>query len=92
MRRNPRRARRLQGRNRREPPTIAPNSPQPGRALLIVNRRARSGAEQAEAAVKAMAEAGLDVHAFDPPEGMSCAEAITGGLAAAPQVAASTGW
>jgi len=64
--------------------TIAPNSPQPGRALLIVNRRARSGAEQAEAAVKAMAEAGLDVHAFDPPEGMSCAEAITSSLAAAP--------
>jgi len=54
----------------------------PGRALLIVNRKARSGAEQAEAAAAALAGAGLDAHAFDPPEGMSCTDAVTAGLAA----------
>lgn len=61
--------------------TIATNLPTGGRALLIVNRRARSGAEQADAAAAALAEAGLDAHAFDPPEGMSCADAVTTGLA-----------
>ena len=60
------------------------------RALLIVNRHARSGAEQAEAAAKALAEAGLDAQAFEAPEGMSCAESVTTGLA--PPGAASTGW
>lgn len=53
-----------------------------GRALLIVNRKARSGAEQAEAAAQALAKAGLEATAFDAPEGMSCAESVTTGLAA----------
>jgi diacylglycerol kinase (ATP) len=61
--------------------TIATNTPPAGRALLIVNRQARSGAEQAEAAAKALAEAGLEAQAFDPPEGMSCGDAVTTGLA-----------
>jgi diacylglycerol kinase (ATP) len=61
--------------------TIATNPPPAGRALLIVNRQARSGAEQAEAAAKALAEAGLEAHAFEAPEGMSCADSITTGLA-----------
>ncbi|WP_431270045.1 lipid kinase [Dankookia sp. P2] len=60
--------------------TIATNTPPAGRALLIVNRHARSGAEQAEAAARALAEAGIEAQAFDPPEGMSCAEAVTAGL------------
>ena len=56
-------------------------APTPGRTLLIVNRRARNGAERAEAAIAALAGAGLDVHPYDPPEEMGCAEAVTAGLA-----------
>ncbi|MFC7474603.1 lipid kinase [Dankookia sp. GCM10030260] len=62
--------------------TIAPDTPPAGRALLIVNRKARSGAEQAEAAAAALRGAGLDAHPFDPPDGMSCADSVTTGLAA----------
>lgn len=52
------------------------------RALLIVNRQARSGAEQAAAARAALEAAGLAVRSFEPPEEMGCAEAIAAGLAA----------
>ena len=61
--------------------TIETNAPPAGRALLIVNRHARNGAEQAEAAAEALAAAGLEPLAFDAPEGMSCAESVTAGLA-----------
>ena len=54
--------------------------PSSGRTLLIVNRRARNGAEQGEAAIAALIEAGLAVHPFDPPEGMGCGEAVIAGL------------
>ena len=40
-----------------------------GRALLIVNRKARSGDESAEAARAALEAAGLRVSAFVPPAG-----------------------
>src|SRR5690349_15858336 len=50
-----------------------------GRALLIVNRKARSGEEQAEAAAQALAEAGIEAVPFDPPEGQGCAEAVVAG-------------
>ncbi|MDB5374492.1 MAG: lipid kinase [Belnapia sp.] len=52
-----------------------------GHALLIVNRNARSGAEQAEAARAALLAAGLTVSDFVPPKGMSCTEAILSGTA-----------
>ncbi len=51
------------------------------RALLIVNRRARRGDEEAEAAHDALEMAGIGVTRFDPPDGMACADAITAGLA-----------
>jgi diacylglycerol kinase (ATP) len=50
-------------------------------ALLIVNHRARSGAESAEAARAALEAAGLTVTTFDPPGDMSCTEAILTGTA-----------
>jgi diacylglycerol kinase family enzyme len=52
------------------------------RALLIVNRKARSGAEQAEAARAALEAAGIAAQSFEAPEDMPCAEAVTAGLAA----------
>ena len=61
--------------------TIATDPPNRGSALLIVNRHARSGADQAAAAAAALQDAGLAVLAFDVPEGMPCAEAVTAGLA-----------
>ncbi|MDO9707753.1 lipid kinase [Paracraurococcus lichenis] len=60
---------------------IATGSGAGARALLIINQKARSGAEQAEAAAAALRAAGLAVQAFDPPEGMSCGDAVTEGLA-----------
>ncbi|WP_043335084.1 lipid kinase [Belnapia moabensis] len=52
-----------------------------GRALLIVNRQARRGAEAAEAAHDALEMAGLGVARFETPSGMSCADSVTAGLA-----------
>jgi diacylglycerol kinase (ATP) len=64
-----------------EPARGPVGGPTRGRTLLIVNRHSRNGAERAEAAIAALAGAGLDVHSYDPPEGMGCAEAVTAGLA-----------
>ncbi|WP_043363710.1 lipid kinase [Belnapia sp. F-4-1] len=52
-----------------------------GRALLIVNRQARRGAEAVEAAHDALEMAGLSVARFETPPSMGCAEAVTSGLA-----------
>jgi diacylglycerol kinase (ATP) len=60
---------------------IATETPRSGRALLIVNRKARSGEDQAEAAAEALAAAGIEAVPFEAPENLSCAEAITAGLA-----------
>lgn len=54
------------------------------RALLIVNHQARRGAEAAEAAHDALEMAGIAVARFETPPGLSCAEAITAGLARDP--------
>jgi YegS/Rv2252/BmrU family lipid kinase len=70
----------LQGRNRPGAGTIDTDI-RGGRALLIVNRKARSGADAAEAARDALETAGLAVESFKPPPGMSCAEAIIAGAA-----------
>jgi YegS/Rv2252/BmrU family lipid kinase len=60
---------------------IATEPNQSGRALLIVNRKARSGAEQAEAALRVLTEAGLDAQLFEGPDTMPCAEAVIAGTA-----------
>ena len=52
-----------------------------GRTLLIVNPHARRGGETAEAACDALEAAGLAVARFEPPPGMSRAEAIIAGAA-----------
>ena len=51
------------------------------RALLIVNPQARRGAEAAEAACSALEAAGLAVARFEPPPGMSAADAVIAGVA-----------
>lgn len=51
-----------------------------GRALLIVNQHARRGAEAAEEARSVLEEVGLDVACFQPPEGMTTAQAIVEGI------------
>ncbi|WP_456308182.1 lipid kinase [Roseicella aquatilis] len=61
--------------------TIGPDLARPGRALLIVNQKARSGQDQAEAALAALRGAGLEAEAFEMPEGMACAEAVVQGTA-----------
>ncbi|MBK1660742.1 lipid kinase [Paracraurococcus ruber] len=52
-----------------------------GRALLLINRKARSGEEQAEAAEAALREVGIEPVPADMPDGTSCAEAIARGVA-----------
>lgn len=62
--------------------TIDTDTQTRGRALLVVNRRARSGEEQAEAAAEALAAAGIEAVPAAMPEGTSCPEVIARGLAA----------
>lgn len=45
--------------------TVSPTGPAPASALLIVNRKSRSGAEQCDAATKALQQAGIRVDRRD---------------------------
>lgn len=76
----------MQGRNRRRAGIITSvidgsRVREGGRALLIVNRRARNGGEAADAARDALEAAGLAVESLDVAEGMSCGDAIIAGAA-----------
>ena len=63
-----------------EAPAITTLTPG-GCALLIVNHRARNGAESAAAAKAALEAAGLAVHHPAPQDDLSCTEAILAGTA-----------
>lgn len=73
----------MQARNSNGLATIARAFPL---ALLIVNRRARQGAEATEAAAAALVAAGIALAPFTPPDGMRCDEAVRAGVAAHPEV------
>ncbi|MCB4824601.1 lipid kinase [Roseicella aerolata] len=60
---------------------IDTGTPELGRALLFINQKARSGAEQASAAAEALAAAGIEAVPIEASEGLSCAEAIIAGAA-----------